>query len=127
VRSFFLLGFLVNGFFAPTGRRWEDALEHWRTLSSDDDAAWDSQVSIDAAKQRPDLDGEAVLLSLESGKYYGLDSVGSRIWQFVQRTPLLRSVWQSMQDEFDAPADTLHKDLLAFIDELSVEGLITLQ
>ena len=39
--------------FAPTGRRWEDALEHWRTLSSDDDAAWDSQVSIDAAGLRP--------------------------------------------------------------------------
>ena len=74
-----------------------------------------------------ELDGEAVLLSLESGKYYGLDPVGSRIWQFVQRTPLLRSVWQSMQDEFDAPADTLHNDLLAFIDELSVEALITLQ
>ena len=32
-----------------------------------------------------------------------------------------------MKDEFDAPADTLHQDLLAFIDELSVEGLITLQ
>src|SRR4249919_1500998 len=26
--------------FAPTGRRWEEALEHWRTLSADDDAAW---------------------------------------------------------------------------------------
>ena len=39
--------------FAPTGRRWEEALEHWRTLSSDDDAAWDSQVSIDAAGLRP--------------------------------------------------------------------------
>ena len=39
--------------FAPTGRRWEEALEHWRTLASDDDAAWDSQVSIDAARLRP--------------------------------------------------------------------------
>ena len=74
-----------------------------------------------------ELDGEAVLLNLESGKYYGLDPVGSRIWQFVQQTPLLRSVWQSMQGEFDAPADTLHTDLLTFIDELSGEGLITLQ
>ena len=74
-----------------------------------------------------ELDGEAVLLNLESGKYYGLDPVGLRIWQFVQQTPLLRSVWQSMQDEFDAPADTLHTDLLTFIDELSGEGLITLQ
>ena len=39
--------------FAPTGRRWEEALDHWRTLSSDGDAAWDSQVSLDATQLRP--------------------------------------------------------------------------
>jgi 3-isopropylmalate/(R)-2-methylmalate dehydratase large subunit len=38
---------------APTGRRWEAALEHWRTLTSDADAAWDSEVSIDATQLRP--------------------------------------------------------------------------
>ena len=90
-------------------------------------ASLDHSVQVGKDVMFRELDGEAVLLNLESGKYYGLDPVGLRIWQFVQRTPLLRSVWQSMQDEFDAPADTLHTDLLTFIDELSVEGLITLQ
>ncbi|HET6955854.1 MAG TPA: PqqD family protein [Vicinamibacterales bacterium] len=90
-------------------------------------ASLDRSVRVGKDVMFRELDGEAVLLNLESGKYYGLDPVGSRIWQFVQQTPLLRSVWQSMQDEFDAPADTLHTDLLTFIDELSGEGLITLQ
>ena len=89
-------------------------------------ASIDQRVHVGEDVMFRELDGEAVLLNLESGRYYGLDPVGSRIWQFVQETPLLRSVWQSMQDEFDAPADTLHKDLLAFIDELSGEGLVTL-
>jgi 3-isopropylmalate/(R)-2-methylmalate dehydratase large subunit len=39
--------------FAPKGRKWEEALEHWRTLSSDDDAAWDTVVSLDAGALRP--------------------------------------------------------------------------
>ncbi len=39
--------------FAPTGRRWEEALEHWRTLASDAGAAWDSEVSIDGTQLRP--------------------------------------------------------------------------
>jgi Coenzyme PQQ synthesis protein D (PqqD) len=90
-------------------------------------ASLDRSVRVGKDVMFRELDGEAVLLNLESGKYYGLDPVGLRIWQFVQQTPLLRSVWQSMQDEFDAPADALHRDLLTFIDELSTEGLITLQ
>jgi 3-isopropylmalate/(R)-2-methylmalate dehydratase large subunit len=38
---------------APTGRRWEEALEDWRTLASDPDARWDREVVIDAASLRP--------------------------------------------------------------------------
>jgi 3-isopropylmalate/(R)-2-methylmalate dehydratase large subunit len=38
---------------APKGRRWEEALEYWRPLASDADAAWGTEVSIDAASLRP--------------------------------------------------------------------------
>ena len=74
-----------------------------------------------------ELDGEAVILNLETGTYFGLDPVGTRIWQFCQEHSSLRSVWQAMQDEFDAPAETLQADLLAFVDQLSSRGLVTLQ
>jgi hypothetical protein len=73
-----------------------------------------------------ELDGEAVILNLDTGTYFGLDGVGTRIWQFCQEHGSLRSVWLAMQDEFEAPADTLQADLLAFVDELSSKGLVTL-
>jgi 3-isopropylmalate/(R)-2-methylmalate dehydratase large subunit len=38
---------------APTGAAWEAALDDWRTLRSDDDAAWDTHVRLDAATLRP--------------------------------------------------------------------------
>ena len=38
---------------APRGAAWEQALDEWRTLFSDDDAAWDERVDIDAASLRP--------------------------------------------------------------------------
>jgi 3-isopropylmalate/(R)-2-methylmalate dehydratase large subunit len=38
---------------APRGAHWEHALEDWRTLSSDEDAAFDREVWIDAAELRP--------------------------------------------------------------------------
>jgi 3-isopropylmalate/(R)-2-methylmalate dehydratase large subunit len=40
---------------APSGPRWGEAVEHWRTLQSDADAAWDKQVTIDAGRLRPQV------------------------------------------------------------------------
>jgi 3-isopropylmalate/(R)-2-methylmalate dehydratase large subunit len=39
--------------FAPTGARWEQALDDWRSLVTDADAAFDREVVIDAATLRP--------------------------------------------------------------------------
>jgi 3-isopropylmalate/(R)-2-methylmalate dehydratase large subunit len=39
--------------FAPSGDRWEQALHHWRTLTSDPDAGFDATVQIDAARLEP--------------------------------------------------------------------------
>jgi hypothetical protein len=74
-----------------------------------------------------ELNGEAVLLNLENGTYFGLNSVGTRIWQLCEQHAFLREVWESMQREFDAPSDTLRLDLLAFVNELSSKGLLTRQ
>src|SRR5678815_5326923 len=39
--------------FAPSAERWEEALNHWRTFATDDDAVFDAAVSIDAARLEP--------------------------------------------------------------------------
>jgi 3-isopropylmalate/(R)-2-methylmalate dehydratase large subunit len=38
---------------APTGPDWERALEHWRSLTTDQDAVFDEEVALDAAGLRP--------------------------------------------------------------------------
>jgi hypothetical protein len=74
-----------------------------------------------------ELDGETVLLNLQSGLYFGLDPVGTRMWQLCQQGGSIRSVWETLQSEFDAPADILRSDLLEFVDELVTQGLIRVQ
>jgi 3-isopropylmalate/(R)-2-methylmalate dehydratase large subunit len=39
--------------FAPKGDAWERAVERWRTLPSDDDAAFDTEIEIDASTLQP--------------------------------------------------------------------------
>jgi 3-isopropylmalate/(R)-2-methylmalate dehydratase large subunit len=38
---------------APSGGAWEQALDDWRTLATDDRAVWDREVSLDATTLRP--------------------------------------------------------------------------
>jgi hypothetical protein len=83
----------------------------------------------DAVTVAPDvvfreLDGEAVILNLESGMYFGLDEVGTRIWQLIQEHGALQRVFETMCDEFDVGSDALERDLLELVDELCAKGLV---
>ena len=41
--------------YAPAGAAWDQAIFEWRTLVSDDGAAWDKEVVIDAATIKPQI------------------------------------------------------------------------
>ena len=41
--------------YAPTGAAWDSAVEHWRTLKADDDAAYDKDILIDCADIVPEV------------------------------------------------------------------------
>jgi hypothetical protein len=71
-----------------------------------------------------EVDGEAVILNLETGLYFGLDQVGTRIWQLIQEHGSLQKVFETMSDEFDVGSDALERDLLGLMDELCVKGLV---
>lgn len=90
-------------------------------------------VALDQIVRVPDdvlfreLQGEAVILNLASSTYFGLDAVGTRIWQLCEAHGSLQTVLDAMQREFDAPDETLQSDLLTFVDELLSRGLLARQ
>ena len=47
--------YLAGRQFAPQGAQWDRAIAHWRTLTTDDDASFDREVSIDAAAIAPQI------------------------------------------------------------------------
>jgi Coenzyme PQQ synthesis protein D (PqqD) len=86
---------------------------------------------LDAAFRIPDevifreLDGEAVVLNLDTGIYFGLDAVGTRIWRLLMERKPLKAVLDSLIDEYEAPPDRLQRDLLAFVERLDDKGLLS--
>lgn len=72
-----------------------------------------------------DLANESVLLNLDTGTYYGLDAVGTRLWHLVAEHGSTESVIDILLAEYDVDAPRLHKDVNALIDQLLAKGLLT--
>jgi hypothetical protein len=71
-----------------------------------------------------ELEGEAVLLDLGSGTYFGLNEVGTRIWQLLDRRVDPPGIVRALAAEFDADPATIERDVAALLDELAARRLI---
>jgi Coenzyme PQQ synthesis protein D (PqqD) len=72
-----------------------------------------------------ELSGELVLLNLESGVYYGLDHVGTRVWQLLLQDKTVGDVCDAMLEEYEVQPDALQGDVSALVRELYEKGLVT--
>jgi hypothetical protein len=95
-----------------------------RTETGKTMASLKSNVIIDKDVMFRDLDGEAVILNLKTGKYYGLDELGTRMWSLFAEHGRVESAYRALLDEYDVPPEQLRHDLLAFIDELASYELL---
>lgn len=72
------------------------------------------------------VDGESVLLDLKSESYFGLDPVGTYMWQIMEQHGDLKSVYEQTLQQYDVEPETLRQDIERLCSELSNAGLITL-
>ena len=87
----------------------------------------ESRVTIHQDAVFRELDGEAVILQLEAGMYFGLDPVGTRLWQLIETHGQLRPVLEAAATEFDVPADVLERDLIELVSGLAEKQLVVVQ
>jgi hypothetical protein len=71
-----------------------------------------------------DLSGEAAMLDLKSGRYYGLNPVGARIWNLLKEPRTVESLIQAVLAEYDVPREECERDALDILGRLASEGLI---
>ena len=84
----------------------------------------DSTASIPADVLVQEVGGETVLLDMAGGQYFGLDPVGTRIWQLLGELGRLRDVHQRLCGELDADHERIAEDLLAVARSLADAGLV---
>lgn len=84
----------------------------------------DTIVSISDDAVFRELEGESVVLNLQTGMYYGLDEVGTRAWRAIEPKGALRQALDGVLRDFET-APTAEADLLELAAALVDKGLWT--
>lgn len=82
------------------------------------------RVLIPDAVISREIEGETVVLNLETGVYFGLDTVGTAIWNALRQSGRLEDVYQTVLQQFDVQPAALENDLLRFVNQLASKGLL---
>ena len=82
------------------------------------------KLKISPEVHSQEVGGETVLLDLNSESYFGLDEVGTRIWQLLQEKRDMGSIFETILGEYDVEAEQLSKDLDELVQKLVEAGLV---
>jgi len=83
-----------------------------------------SRIAASKDQVSCDLAGEAAILNLKSGVYFGLDPVGARVWSLLQKPVTLAEICDTLTQEYDVERDRLEADLRELISDLTEHGLV---
>ena len=72
-----------------------------------------------------DLDGDAVILNLNSGVYFGLNPVGARVWELLQQPRTIDEICGAVRQEFEVEPERCQRDLINLIEQMRTQGLVT--
>jgi len=71
-----------------------------------------------------ELHGESVLLDLQTESYFGLDEVGTRMWEALTAQPDFEAACSELLEAYDVEPGRLREDLVQFVEELAQAGLV---
>jgi hypothetical protein len=83
-------------------------------------------IDISSEVLTQEVGGETVILDLKSETYFGLDEVGTRIWQLLVDQEDIRTITATMMHEYDVEEDQVEKDIQNLLVKLDEAGLINL-
>ena len=87
----------------------------------------DSIVVISESQTSCELSGETVILDFDKGAYFGLDEIGTLIWQQVQQPRMVRAICDAVVEQYEVDRAACEQDLIRLLERLHAAGLIELR
>ena len=67
---------------------------------------------------------ETVILQLKTGAYFGLDAIGTRIWQLLKEGDRPAAICAQLAREYDVARDVLEADVRRLLGELEANEIV---
>jgi hypothetical protein len=71
-----------------------------------------------------DLDGETAILNIESGIYYGLDPIGAKIWNSLQKPCSISYLVNLIINEYNVTEKRCKTDIFELLNDFINNGLV---
>jgi coenzyme PQQ synthesis protein D (PqqD) len=84
----------------------------------------ESRIVLSKDQVSCDLAGEAAIVNLKNGVYYGLDPVGARIWNLAREPITLAQILDALVRDYEVDRLTLESDVRHFVRQLAEQGLV---
>jgi hypothetical protein len=85
-----------------------------------------ARVSVRPNVLVSEVGGELVMLNLDSEGYFGLDSMGARLWAALTTSESIQRAYDNLLEEYDVTEEQLRRDLEELIGRLVGQGLVEL-
>jgi hypothetical protein len=86
--------------------------------------SFDSVVAASAEQVSCPLGDEAAILNLKNSVYYGMNSVGSRVWTLLKQPRKVAEVRDALVAEYEVDPERCGGDVLQLLEKMRDEGLI---
>jgi hypothetical protein len=70
------------------------------------------------------LGEESAILSLKNSVYYGMNPVGTRVWNLLKQPRSIEEMRDTLLREYEVDAELCERDLLNLLEKMRSEGLI---
>lgn len=84
----------------------------------------DSVVIVSDSLIVADIEDEAVLLDKEKGVYYGLNEIGTSIFDRLDEPRTAGEIIEKMKTEYDVDSQRLADDVVSFLNKMYDRGLV---
>ena len=74
-----------------------------------------------------EIDEEVVMMNVDTGKYYGMDAIGSRIWELIDEKIQVKKLISTLMEEYDVSEEECRNDVLEFLNELYDQQLVQIE
>ena len=91
-----------------------------------------AEIELDTSVKRSEgfttaaVQDDLMMLNVEQGAYYSLDSIAAEIWKMLENPSTARDLAGRLQPRYAVSLEQCQQDVLAFLEEMQANGMILL-